>query len=65
MRLDLLPSHKRLLRHLRRIDPNPSRLHPGEEREARELEREGLVEIIGGTLLRPEARITDAGRRAK
>lgn len=60
---DLPITERRLLRHLKRIDPNPSVTLPREWEAAESLRRQGLAERIGGPHS-PRYAITDAGRSA-
>lgn len=60
---DLPGADRRLLRHIGRIDPNPSTTMPVEWEAARRLQAADLVEQVGGPNS-PRYRITDAGREA-
>lgn len=62
---DLPPPQRRLLRHAKRIDPNPTKIEPRDEEAAEALCGLGLVDLVpmfGGRY--QGARITEAGRTA-
>ena len=62
---DLDPVPRRLLKHAKRIDPNPTKIEPRDEAAADELVRRGLVDrvpMFGGRF--DGVAITDAGREA-
>lgn len=64
--MHLTGDEKRLLRHLRRIDPGVTLAQPREYGAADRLEAEGLIEKVGpATSLARSYRITDKGRTAK